>query len=151
MKSLPRARPKPKGLLGTPPQPSSRPRRRLLLLLLGCLLLAAGGTWAMLELVVWNKLPRDLVGTWVVVEGEMEGATFEFHRDGSMVVREDVGTRRHILKGEAALEDRVLYVTTRDEDGEEVTLAHTIRVLSPRELVLETEQGKLLKLERAEE
>jgi len=33
------------------------------------LLLVAGGTWAVFEFVVWNKLPGELVGKWVAAPG----------------------------------------------------------------------------------
>jgi hypothetical protein len=124
----------------------------LILVLLGGLLLAAGGTWAVLEFIVWNKLPRALVGTWAVVEGEMEGAVYEFRRDGSMTARGNVGPQPSILSGRAEVEDRILYVTTQDPlSGEDVQLTHTIHELSARQLVLETEEGALIKMKRVQE
>src|SRR5258708_7271342 len=56
-----------------------------------CLFLTAGGTWAVMELVVWNKLPPQLVGKWAVQGGEQDGATFDFFRNGTMVGRLNMG------------------------------------------------------------
>src|SRR5262245_16610412 len=49
--------------------------------------LAAGATFALFEFVLIARLPAAVVGEWRVVGGEMDGATFEFHRDGTMVGR----------------------------------------------------------------
>src|SRR5262245_54767670 len=54
----------------TPQATAGRPafffKSRLFLVLLA--LGAAGGTWAFFELVVWNKLPAELVGMWEVID-----------------------------------------------------------------------------------
>src|SRR5262249_1598409 len=42
------------------------------------LLLAGGGTLAVFEFFIWNKLPPGLAGKWVVQGGPMSGGTFEF-------------------------------------------------------------------------
>jgi hypothetical protein len=49
-----------------------------------CLLLSAGGAWAVFEFVVWNRLPAELVGKWVVEGGAQDGATFDFSRSGNL-------------------------------------------------------------------
>jgi hypothetical protein len=147
MKSPLRSRPK-------SPQARPRPsfRRRAAVLLLGLLLLAAGGTWAVLKFVVGNRLPGELAGTWVVVEGELEGTTLEFRPDGSLLGRSPSGAGVRVLEGEVAARGRTLSITARDtQTGENLTLVNTIRTLGPRELVLEDEQGTLLRLERVGE
>jgi hypothetical protein len=147
MKALPHSRPKAQA----PPRPA-RSRRRVILHVLAGLLLAVGATGALLEFFVGERLPARLVGKWVVVEGQLEGATLEFGRDGSLVGRAQAGPGESVLKGHLFLEDRTLYVTLEDPvTRQEKTVVHTVRLLNRRRLVLEDEEGRLLKLERAEE
>jgi hypothetical protein len=139
----------------TPQPPGLRLLRRSLLVVAGFVLIG-GAAWAALELIVWNRLPSELVGKWVVVEGQMEGATFQFYRDGSMVATAMLGRQQRTLKGRVEIGKqntlKILYVTARDnETGEDYTVAKVIRVLNARQLVLEDEQGKLLRLERMKE
>jgi hypothetical protein len=143
--------PQPRKPLAASPSPAPRLLRRCLLVAAGFLLIG-GAAWAVLEFLVWNRLPHDLVGKWVVVEGQMEGATFQFYRDGHMVAQARIGRQQRTLKGSVEVEKKILYVTARDNDtGEPYTVAKVIRVLNARQLVLEDEPGKLLRLERVKE
>src|SRR4051794_35700077 len=138
------------------PRPAPRPtaaagswKRPLVLALVA--LLTAGGVWAFCEFYLWNELPGAIVGKWVVTEGPQEGATFDFYRSGAMRGRINVNGDEAIVKASVRIEERKLYATTaHPKTGEELTRVQVIRVLSATKLVLEDEQGKLLKMERAD-
>jgi uncharacterized protein (TIGR03066 family) len=114
-------------------------------------LAVAGGTWAFFELVVWNQIPPELVGKWVVTEGDQEGATFDFYRSGSMVGRINAGGNEAIINARIRVEDKKIHSTTRNpQTGQDDTMVLTIRTLTSSSLEVEDNQGKLLKMERAE-
>lgn len=132
-----------------PPTPASSPwPRRLLLILLA--VLATGGAWAVAEFVMEPTIPRELVGKWVVVEGPQEGATFDFFRDGTMVGKVNLGGKEGIIKATVRVEgNKILSTTKNPQTGKDDTRTQVIRTLNDKELVVEDEQGKLLKMERA--
>jgi hypothetical protein len=109
------------------------------------------GTWAFFELVVWARVPPELVGKWVVREGPQEGATFDFYRGGTMVGRVNAGGNEAIVNARIRVEDKTIYsTTTNPHTGRDDTMALKIRALTARELVVEDQQRQLLKMERAE-
>jgi hypothetical protein len=111
----------------------------------------ASGTWALFELVVWNQLPSELVGKWVVTEGPQEGATFDFYRTGTMVGRINADGKEAIVKARIRVEDKKIYsITTNPHTGRDDTTVLIIRTLTSTRLDVEDSQGKLLKMERAE-
>jgi hypothetical protein len=115
-----------------------------------CLLLAAGGTWAFFEFVIWNKVPSELVGKWVVMEGPDEGGTIDFYRKGTMVAKVNQGGFEGIIYAAIRVEDKKIHVTTRHQKtGEEGTRVQTIRTLEANRLVLEDERGTSIMLQRA--
>jgi uncharacterized protein (TIGR03066 family) len=121
-------------------------------LLVICLLVAAGGTWAFLEFVVWNKLPAELVGKWVVQGGEQDGATFDFYRSGAMVGRINVRGKEGIINAHVAVDGDVLLITTQNPSTRrDETKKQTIKTLSATELVLQDEQGNRFRMERADD
>jgi uncharacterized protein (TIGR03066 family) len=124
-------------------------KRRLLLGLLA--LLTAGSVWAFFEFIVWSNIPSELVGKWVVLEGPQEGATFDFFRGGTMKGKVNIGGREGIVNGRVRMDGKNLLWTTRhSQTGAEDSRSKIIRTLTAKELVLEDEQGGLLKMERAE-
>jgi len=132
------------------PVPAGASSKRPLLLALA-LVLAAGGTWAVLEFIVWNKVPAELVGKWVITEGPDEGGTIDFHRNGTMVGKVNLGGKEGIIKATIRVEERTIHVTTRHQQtGEEGTKVQLIKLLDEKHLVLQDEHGTLLRLERAE-
>src|SRR5947209_7683012 len=52
-----------------------------------CVAVSAGATFAVFEYVLLSKVPRPMLGKWVVTQGDIVGATLEFFRDGTMVGR----------------------------------------------------------------
>jgi len=124
-----------------------------------CLLLAAGGTVAVLELVVWNRLPSELVGMWVVEGGSQDGATFDFSRsgnpfdfsrNGNLEAHLDNKGMERILKAGVAVKDRTLFVTTQNPHTlQDETRSCLIRELTARTLILEFEKGEVFHMARA--
>ncbi len=112
----------------------------------------AGATWAIFEFVVWNKLPRELVGKWVVTEPtEQEGATFDFYRTGAMVGVINMHGKEGHVNASIRLEGQNMHATTKHPTtGEEMTRTQVIRTLTENELVLQDEKGQLLKMKRAD-
>jgi uncharacterized protein (TIGR03066 family) len=124
-------------------------RRLWLLLPLG--LAAFLLSWAVLELVVWNVLPEELLGKWVVTQGPQEGATFDFYRSGKMIGRINQAGKLHIIDAVVRLEDNKIYSTTRHpQTGQETTVAQTIRTLTAWDLVVEDSKGIRTYMKRAE-
>jgi uncharacterized protein (TIGR03066 family) len=118
-----------------------------------CLLGVAGGTWAVLEFVVWNAVPSALVGKWEVVDGppEYKDATFEFHRSGKMAGRLNDDGMLRLLDATVRVEDDKIYSTTRHRTtGQELTTVHTIVTLGAREFVVEDQKGKRITMRRAD-
>ncbi len=130
--------------------PACRPWSRRLLLGV-TLVVVAAGVWALFEFVIWNRLPANLVGKWVVVGGLQDGATFDFHRNGTMVGRVNLGGKEGIINASVRVEGVKIYATTKHpRTGQDDTRIQIIRTLTPTELVVEDEQGKRLAMERAE-
>jgi uncharacterized protein (TIGR03066 family) len=114
-------------------------------------ILVGVGTWALFEMVIWNQVPSELVGKWVVTEGPQEGATFDFKRNGTMVGKVNAAGREAILDARIRVEDKKIYsTTTNPQTGKDDTAVLTIRTLTARELIVEDSQGKVLKMRRAE-
>jgi uncharacterized protein (TIGR03066 family) len=110
----------------------------------------AGGSWALLEYVVWAKLSYPLVGKWVVEGGEQDGATFDFYRNGRMLGRVNVGGREGIIEARVRVEDNKLLTTTRNPmTGQDETRPQTIQLLTDESLVLVDEDKMILRMVRA--
>ena len=123
--------------------------KRWHLIVLG--LLVATGTWAFLEFVVWNKLPAELVGKWVVTDGPQEGATFDFYRSGKMVGHVNNAGKLAIVHATVTVQDNKIYSTSRHpQTGQQSTVVQTIRTLTNNELVVEDQNGKRMRMSRAE-
>jgi uncharacterized protein (TIGR03066 family) len=113
------------------------------------LLVVGGGTFAGFEFVIWNRLPRELVGKWEVQGGPMAGGTFHFARDGSLETRLKTGDTRITLKAQVVLDGKTLLMTTQDAlTRHEQTRKSTIRQLTASALVLELEDGTVLQMAR---
>lgn len=116
-----------------------------------CLLCAGGGTWALLEFVVWNNLPSELVGKWDVVEGPpaYQEGVFEFARSGKMVGHLNDNGNLRVMHAEAQVEENKLVITTRHPvTGARHVSVQTIRTMNNRELVVADEQGGIIKMVR---
>jgi hypothetical protein len=121
-------------------------------LFLGALmLLTAGGVWVFFEFVVWNRVPSELVGKWVVVGGPQDGATFDFFRNGTMEGNVNFRETNKPFYAVIRVEGKNIYTTTNHPlTGMEDTQVKVIRTLTAKQLVIEDEQGTVTQLERAE-
>jgi hypothetical protein len=131
----------------------SGPQRsaRSLLIAVLCALVAFGGTWAFFEFVVWNTVPTELLGKWVVTEGPQEGATFDFFRGGTMVGKVNAGGNEAVVNARIRVEDRKIFSTTVNPNtGRDDTRVLIVRRLSATDLVIEDAESGVLKMERAQ-
>jgi hypothetical protein len=141
-----------KGPTPAKPAPLVQSSKKHWALLALCLVVACAGTWAIMEYVVWNRLPGELVGAWVVVEGppEYHEAVFEFHRNGKMVGHLNDRENLRVMNAEVRVEADQLFITTRrPTTGEEMTVVQQIRTLNATSLVVEDERGRRLSMKRA--
>jgi uncharacterized protein (TIGR03066 family) len=132
--------------------PEAPPRRRWLPQWAATLLavaLAAGATFALFEFVLLARLPAAVVGQWRVVGGEMDGATFEFRRDGTMVGKLTVQGKEGLIEGKAEVSGKTLRTTTTNPfTGRAETGTQTIVSLTERELVTEDGKGARVTMQR---
>jgi hypothetical protein len=140
------------GPSGAPgPVPSAAPRwlPRWAVALL-CVAVSAAATFALFEYVILSKIPRAMLGKWVVVEGPMEGATLEFFRDGTMIGRVDTPENKGVIEARVRSDGNTLWSTTKHPmTGQEETAEQTIVSLTETEIVLEDRKGARIKLQRA--
>ena len=112
---------------------------------------AAAATWAVAEFVVFNRLPTNLVGKWVVDGGEQEGATFDFFRNGTMEGRINVRGVEHRIDARVRVEgDKLLSTTRNPNTGRDEVRVQEIKVLTNTRLVLQDSRGQTLHMTRAE-
>ena len=123
--------------------------RRWLWLALGLLVVGAG-TLAVFEFFVWTKVPPALVGLWEINEGPPKGSTFEFSRRGEMEFIPN-GGERNPFKARVVVRDKTLVMIEKDRRTEkEVSTKSTIRELTANTLILELENGDVLRMVRLE-
>jgi hypothetical protein len=124
-------------------------RWRWTVLALG-LFVVGGGTFVVLKFFIWNQLPAELVGKWVVQQGPLAGGTFEFFPNGTLETRIKSEGEQFALKARVTVEDKILRTTTQDpQTRREQTRKSIIRELSANALVLELEDGQMLQMVRA--
>ncbi len=130
------------------PTPSSPWRWPTLVL---CLVLTAGATWAVVEFVGWSRIPHALAGKWVVQGGEQDGATFDFHRNGTMIGRINVRGKEAIIDARVRVEGDSLLITTRNPTTQrDEVRSLKIEKLTPTQLILEDPRGVVMRMEKAQ-
>lgn len=103
------------------------------------------------EFVIGSKLPPELVGKWVVQGGPQDGATFDFTRRGGMHARLNNNGSEVRIDARATVQGKQLLTTTKNpHTRQDETRASIIRELTEHTLVLETEQGEVFRMARAE-
>jgi hypothetical protein len=112
-------------------------------------LLAAGGTFALFEYVIVSKVPRELVGRWRVVGGEMDGFVMEFSRTGAMTGRKTPADEEPVLEGRAVVDGAILRTTTLNPfTRKEDTGTQKIVTLTATEFITEDAKGTQVRMQR---
>jgi hypothetical protein len=131
---------------------------------------SAAVTFAVVEIFWPTRIPPELRGTWVVVDGaaDLKGDTLEIFRTGAMIGRKrghgatapDSGTLTSrpratkaieppLIRGRVRLHENSLRITALNPlTDNEVTDVQTILDWSDDKLVLESQQGELLIMQR---
>lgn len=114
------------------------------------LAVAGAGTLAVYEFFIWNKVPPALVGKWQVEEGAQVGGTFEFYRNGNLIIQLKNQKQDYPpIKGLCGGGCKTLLTTmpnplTLGEQSQTIA----IRQLTAKSLILEFENGDVLKMVR---
>jgi uncharacterized protein (TIGR03066 family) len=120
-------------------QPTGRDRRLWLVLLL-CLVGSTAVSFVVFKYVIEPSIPRELVGTWQVTGGGLQGATLEFRPDGTSVAVMYKHGKKAVTNSSVQVEGQKMFLTTRDEStGKEETVTQTIVELTADELVIRDE------------
>jgi hypothetical protein len=117
--------------------------------LLGAGLVGAGiAIWALCYFVIWNTVPAALVGKWTVQGGPMKGGVFQFYRSGALEVHHEKSAT--MIMARVTVNDKTLLMTTHDTTSGQgdTTKKITIRELTESSLILELENGDVLKMVR---
>jgi hypothetical protein len=132
------------------PRKRRLPRLRAWGLGLACFALSAVATYAGFELFSPIRLPPEMRGQWVIVEGlHLNGANLEFFADGRMRGTVPFEGKEVPLAGRVELEgNRFRVMATNPEGGETMTEAEEILELNERRLVVQDSHGELLIMER---
>ena len=119
--------------------PESRGKRRLWplgLLLLVCLGGSFGVSFFFFREVA-PSIPRELVGTWQVTEGDLKGATLEFNWYGTAIATQYTNGKKGTLESSVKMEGKTILLTAHDPvTGRQETLSQTILKLTDDELVI---------------
>lgn len=122
------------------PQATAKPARIIVLVVLVMLLLLFGsfGVSFYLFRYVLPRVPRELVGTWRVVEGDMKGATLQFgpFGSGSATMFNKQGKRETAESSVRVRGKRIFMTYKASGSGEEDTVIQTIVKLTDDELVI---------------
>jgi hypothetical protein len=115
-----------------------------------CVVLAFGATLAVCEFFIFAKLPPELVGKWVVLGGQQDGATFDFSRRGTLEAHlNDNGMMKGMI-ATVAVEDKTMRVTTQKPGTERYdTTTCVIRELTGEFLVVEFPNNEVFRMARA--
>jgi hypothetical protein len=128
-------------------------------LVLLCITMAAGVTYAVLHFFILSKIPREMIGTWVVMEVKttgadqadeaLKGGRFDFRRDGTMICRTNMDGKGYTIKATVEVDQKTLRITSVNPyTGQPVTDVQTIRTFSGDQFVIEDRKGTVLVMER---
>jgi hypothetical protein len=105
--------------------------------------------YALFHFVILSHVPYAMLGKWLVVGGEMDGATVEFQRDGSMTGIVNMKGKEGKILAKVEVENDLLRITSVNPYTKQPeTDVHTIRMLHDDQLVIEDRKGTVLKMER---
>jgi uncharacterized protein (TIGR03066 family) len=91
-----------------------------------------------------------IVGIWEMIKGDLKGATIEFTKDGKFkVAYEDEGEKK-MTEGTYSIDGESLKAIRKDPDGSDHKETLKITKLTEKDLVVETEDGKVTECKRVE-
>src|SRR5258708_20570606 len=100
-------------------------------------------------MVLAPSIPPELVGTWQVMDGPMQGATLEFSWHGSARAVLYKEGKKQITNSSAELKGKVLFLTTRDAaTGKDEVLTQTVLQMTQDELVFRDEDHQVYRMKR---
>jgi hypothetical protein len=130
------------------------------LALLG-IMLTASVSYAVFHFVILSKIPRQMVGTWVVMEVKMaegnkgneslKGGRMQFRRDGTMICQANMDGKGYTIRATVEVEEKTLRITSFNPSGQPVTDVQRILTLAGDQLVIEDRTGTVLIMERLRE
>jgi uncharacterized protein (TIGR03066 family) len=122
---------------------------RKLVLMAAAVAVVAAASFAAFAFVLPGKVPRELVGRWRVVGGEMDGTVFEFQHNGTMTGRKSQGVQEWLIEGTAEVTgDTLRTTTTRPNSRKAETGTQTIITLTDTEFVTEDASGARVTMTR---
>ena len=132
------------------PQTAAKPARNLRVVWVMLLLLVgAFGVSFVVFRYVLPRVPRELVGTWQVVEGDMKGATLEFGPFGSGSATMFKQGKREVAESSVRVRGKRIFMTYKASgSGQEDTVIQTILKLSDDELVIRDQDQTTYKMIR---
>jgi uncharacterized protein (TIGR03066 family) len=99
--------------------------------------------------LVGADIPPELVGTWQVQDGDLQGATLEFTWYGTATAVLYKNGKKETTNSSARLVGKVLFLTTKGAGrGAEETVAQTVLRLTPEELVIRDEDRHVYRMKR---
>jgi hypothetical protein len=112
-------------------------------------LLIAGASYALFHYVILTRVPHHMIGTWLVVGGDMDGARLEFTRDGAMTGVVNMKGKAGKIEAKVEVENDTLRITSVNPyTNQPETDVQTIRVLRDDEFVIEDRKGTVMKMQR---
>ncbi len=133
-----------------PGRTESRLWRAALALL--CVAVAAGATFAVLHFFVLSRLPPAMLGKWLVVGGEMDGATLDFQRDGKMIGKVNMKGKEGTITARVEVDGKTLRITSiNPSTNQPETDTQTIHTLTAERFVIEDRKKTVLSMERLRE
>jgi uncharacterized protein (TIGR03066 family) len=131
----------------------ARSKARLWVILLVCLVGSAVVSFVAFKYVVprllGGSVPRELVGTWQVMEGDLQGATLEITWYGAATAVRKKQGKMETTNSRAKVVGKVLLLTTTDATtGAEDTVTQTILQLTEDELVIRDEDRNVYRMKR---
>ena len=129
---------------------------------LALIALAGAGSYAIFHFYVLTRIPRAMVGTWIVMDVKtsagdksneaLKDGRFVFGRDGTMIVQANMDGKGYTIKATVTVEEKNLRITSvNPNNGQEVTDVQTIRTLEGDRFVIEDGKGTVLMMERLRE
>lgn len=153
---------KPRTPTQAPPSGSASPWLPHWLIALAFIALVGAGSYAVFHFFILTRIPRAMVGTWVVMEVKIGGGDknnealkqgrFVFRRDGTLVVQTNMDGKGYTIKATVEVEAETLRITSvNPSTGQSVTDVQTIRTLEGDRFVIEDRRGTVLMMERLRE